>query len=49
MDLVKQMAKLNKKIEKSHTILTDWTALSQTQRTAKQAEKAAIQARLEAL
>ena len=49
MDLEKQAAKLNKKIEKLKTILTDGTALSWAQRTAETAEKVPLQAQLAAL
>ena len=36
MDLEKQAAQLNKKIEKLKSVLTDGTALSQAQKTAKE-------------
>ena len=49
MDLDKQAAVLNKKIEKITCILTNGTALSPTQRQAKEAERSALAGQVQAL
>ena len=49
MDIDKQAALLNKKIEKIKILLTDGTALAPAKRQAKEAERAALVQQVQAL